>query len=505
MWTVIAFAVIIYVILWLIVLKYRKPYENIPGVSQLMPDFGKMIPYINPYTLKKIVGHGCHNSAYQLMRKLKTNVMRVTTWTQTQIFISDAEVLKEIFLKNPENFPKPQQSYKPLLLYGDNIVNSNFDVWRKHRNICQPAFHENHMRFLAEQTVISTNTLLNFWGKRGDAFDIDVETDLTNITLDVIGKVNFGYNLNVFGEDTFDASKHKMSFKNALITTVNLGLLVKGILPEWTHFAFPTVVTAYEETKSYIKDLIDSRLNSSEQKYDLLSLLIEGNIRNGELSNEDVLADSFIFLFAGHETSATTLMWCLYELAIKQRVQQKLFDEVDSILKNKDPVYEDYEKLLYLNSVVNETLRLHSAVAMIPKENLKPFKIGKHYVPAKTTLLVNVFAVHNDEKYWPNPSEFRPERFLDGTKIAPCTYLPFSFGLRKCKNATCRRQLILLGIGNKFSLVETCMILAMIVQKYEIHISKQETRVFSDEKPIDNYVVVTVKPKDLKIELRRRK
>jgi cytochrome P450 len=98
-------------------------------------------------------------------------------------------------------------------------------VWRNHRAIADPAFAEKHYVYLVDETAKSTHLMFKRWQSqiKNGRLSIDADKDMTDITLDVIGKVNFGYDLKVFGDRTFDPKTHQMTFFDALTTTSSWG------------------------------------------------------------------------------------------------------------------------------------------------------------------------------------------------------------------------------------------------------------------------------------------
>jgi cytochrome P450 len=410
--------------------------------------------------------------------------IRSTVGHETNLVVRSAEAFKEIMIRQADAFPKPLEVYGVLDLFGSNIVTTNGDPWKIHRRVCEPAFSESHMKFLAEETAKSTELMFKRFGDK--LITINAEKEMIDVTLDIIGKVNFGADLGIYTEVQYDSNVHTMSMRKALEITLSTGLLVRGVLPKWTNFLFPGTCRAVDEAGLYIRELIENKKNQSD-RFDLLSLISTANQEALELSTNEMVADSFVFLFAGHETSATNLQWILYELAMHPEIQTKVFQQVSTVLKGRDPTYDDYQTLTYVNGVVQESLRLHPPVSLVPKVAKKDVIVTGQKIRKGTMVLMDLVSVQRSTQYWDEPLQFRPERFDSSIspKITPYAYAPFSLGARKC-------------LGAHFSLVETCVILSMIVQKYEIKLPKG---VDYSKKPIEEVQVVTIKPHDLHVDL----
>ncbi|KAL0483689.1 cholesterol 24-hydroxylase [Acrasis kona] len=467
----------------------KRPYDHIPGVTQLVAGSTPLS------SLDTIYEQGIP----------KDGVMRVTACGVTRIFLSDADVIKDVALVRAKQFPKPPV-YDVLNLWGENIVSTNDDIWKKHRVVADPAFAENHMNYLVRESAQSAQLLMDRLEKANNSRKIiDASTEMQDVTLDIIGKVAFGYDLGIFAPRTAEAP-HSMTFEEALKITTTLGILVGGVLPTWMKPFFPHTVRALKETEGYMMELIKWRLsNLSENKFDLLSLLVSSNaeqIKETSLSDQELVSDIFIFLVAGHETSATSLNWLLYELALNPQIQQKMYDEVKQVLGDlsiQDMSVETYDKLQYVKHAVNETLRKHPPVSLVPKKARTDTKVGNFHVPKDTEIYFDVSHLHMMEKYWPDAKTFKPERFDPNSseyhKVKACSFIPFSIGHRKC-------------IGSKFSEIETAIIIAQFVLNYEFSLPKDDPRMNTSKVlsgDIDTEEVITRKPLHLKVEFKKRK
>lgn len=217
---------------------------------------------------------------------------------------------------------------------------------------------------------------------------------------------------------------------------------------------------------------------NTKSKKDLLAQLMENNTL---LTDDEVFSDIFIFLVAGHETTAHTLGWALRYLAFNPDKQEKLHEEARQLLNGRDPTYDDYETLVYSRCVVKETLRLVPQVPSITKYNIEDVELRGYSIPVGTTLSFAVYSLHRNEQYWDRPEEFLPERFdprIPNQKpIDPYAYIPFSAGRRAC-------------LGMKFAQVETALALAMIVKRYRIEVPKD----VSADKLFSHIQLLTLQP-----------
>jgi cytochrome P450 len=178
------------------------------------------------------------------------------------------------------------------------------------------------------------------------------------------------------------------------------------------------------------------------------------------------------------------MQWVFYELSTNPQVQEKAYEEVVRVLNGRDPTYDDYDNLIYVNGVISEALRLHPPVPFIPKMARKDTVVNGTKIPKGTKVFLDTYSVHRSPSYWTDPDKFEPDRFNTekNGKLVPFSYAPFALGARKC-------------IGSFFSQLEMMVILSKLLQKYKI-VALPET-----SNPIQDSLFVTLQPKNLHTKL----
>ncbi|CEG64279.1 hypothetical protein RMATCC62417_01282 [Rhizopus microsporus] len=224
--------------------------------------------------------------------------------------------------------------------------------------------------------------------------------------------------------------------------------------------------------------------------------MLEAEKRGEAILTEEQLRHNIAVIFlAGHETTANTLAFCLYNLAKYKHVQDKLRKEVIEILGNEPvdvtPTLEELKRMEYLNMVIKENLRLNGpADTVLPREAAEDVTLAGTFIPKGTLLNLDIGSIHRDPRVWKNPEEFIPERFGPNGEQGDhtgFTWIPFSSGSRQC-------------IGMNFSLAEQRIFLAMTLKKYEIEIPKDS--IHSDHLVFDQ--VRTRSPANLELTFKRR-
>lgn len=214
-----------------------------------------------------------------------------------------------------------------------------------------------------------------------------------------------------------------------------------------------------------IRQTLDYRIKNKIERNDFFNMMAkmyQGESKDGNtLTFNEIAANCFIFFNAGFETSSSTATFALYHLAINQTIQEKVREEVKSIVKKNDGkmTYEGIKEMKYLQMVVDETLRISGPVGIIVRVASKEYEVPKTKLVIKkgTLTLIPTFAIHNDPDIYPEPSKFDPERFTDENKLKrhPMTFLPFGDGPRNC-------------IGLRFGLMQTKIALVQILLNFRV-------------------------------------
>jgi len=192
----------------------------------------------------------------------------------------------------------------------------------------------------------------------------------------------------------------------------------------------------------------------------------------GELNADELVSNVWLMLFAGFETTAKTLAFSLYLLAKNKIIQRKAQKTVDSLLAGSVPEYKDLNKLEYIQYIAKEALRLYPTVPAYLRITTEEFEFENKVIPKDTVCLYNFYGIHrNKEFYGDDADKFMPDRWYTIDLTGPNSFMftPFGLGVRSC-------------LGKKFAEIEMCIVLTMILQRYNI--------VFADDKDYDNELAV---------------
>lgn len=393
--------------------------------------------------------------------------------TKHVILSRDNEVAEYILQKNQKNYQKSELQTKFISKYlGRGLLTANGDFWLKQRRLIQPAFHKQKMNQLVqnmEQTIVSELK--------------DLLEDKSVALFPIMNQLAF----NVVAKSLFhiSASEEKLNRLKVIITEVQEFLIKEIRLPyKGWWFKISGQIKKHKElaleSDSIIKEIIEERTKSNSKQNDLLDMLLETRYEeSGEgMSTQQLIDEIKILFIAGHETTANAMTFTLHLLGNHPEIQQKLFEELTEIESQTVDVVEQLQKMTYTSAVINESMRLYPPAWITDRENIEDDNLLGFHIKAKTLIGVSFYELHRNPKYWDNPEDFNPERFLGEQKKKSMQYFyPFGAGPRMC-----------IGLG--FAMYEMSLTLSYIIKKYKITSSKKDIQInpLITLKPLGAYV-----------------
>lgn len=377
------------------------------------------------------------------------------------VLLNSAEGVKHLLIDQAKNYVK-SRSYDGLrLVLGEGLVTSEGDYWRKQRKLSQPAFHKERLAAFAAMMVSDTRSMLDRWTREG-ATEVDMHEEMMRLTYRIVARTLCGVDVDPEA-GAARTSAHAMG--EAIATALRFAndyaeSLVR--LPLWwpspAHFRFRRAAKVLDELVLGIID--ERRRNPDGARGDLLELLMAARYDDGTGMTDRQLRDEVMtIVLAGHETTATALTWTWTLLSQHPDVARKLQAEVDAVLGDRIPTFEDVPKLRYVAMVVQESMRLYPPVWVFERQALADDVILGYAIPKGTVVAVSPYVLHRNPRYWDNPEGFDPERFSpetvaqSGDRRPKHAYLPFSVGPRQC-------------IGNSFALMEAQLVVAMTARRF---------------------------------------
>ncbi len=371
---------------------------------------------------------------------------------QPMVFLSHPQAIKEVFTASPDKFDSGRGNQLIKSLLGEkSLVLLDGKQHQRQRKLLTPPLHGDRMTSYGELICKITEKVIGNW-KIGEPFE--VRNSIQEISLGVILEAVFGLSegerydeIKQLVASILDISGSPLRAMLVFIPFLQQDL---GAWSPWGNFL---------RQQKRLDDLLyaeiqERRDNPDASREDILSLMMAARDEEGQpMTDEEMRDELMTLLVAGHETTASSLTWAFYWIHHLPEVREKLLAELDTVDISQD--LNTIAKLPYLNGVCAETLRIYPiALIAFPRIPKVPIKIMDYEYPAETQLMPCIYLTHHREDLYPEPKQFKPERFM-GKQYSPYEYLPFGGGNRRC-------------IGMAFALFEMKLVLTTVLKNLDL-------------------------------------
>jgi cytochrome P450 len=366
---------------------------------------------------------------------------------------------------------------------GINLLTDEGDSWAAHRTSLNPTFARRHLNELVDLMIDPIERITDDLADRGDDVEFDMHATMVETTLRVVANALFSQDFGPIVQSMKDLTTRGLRRTERLSRIGLLGLLPRPVYNAMTWSAFsgiPLPPPLREGQKivltldTAVNDVLDDRIAHPTESADLLNVLFQAD--NGTWPRKRIRDEALTFMLAGHETTANAMSWLWYLLAQNPHARDRMLAEIDDVLDRRRPTASDLAELPWTTACVQESQRYYSAVWMIGRKAVEHDDIDGHHIRPGTTVLVPVHEIHHDARWWPDPEEFDPARFLgDAAKQRPrSAYLPFGGGRRIC-------------IGQSFALMEMVLMAAIMSQRFTFDLVPGH--------PVELEATLTLRPK----------
>lgn len=426
------------------------------------------------------------------------------------ILVADLELLKEIQIKDFQDFTDRGllfQAKRPPSPHNKSLLQLTSTRWKEVRSVLTPSFTTNKLKMMSPGVIEAVQKLVSKIDRKAESGDeFEAGEMYAALALDVICKSAMGidYNLQDHPRHGFLVCCRLLfgcaySFIAVILTAFpGLASLLKFINMRWLRYQNNGVhpfLEVQEKCKRIVaqrqqdlslrqKDLLQLMIDAKEARMDMGSVTssqltagddneqelptAEGNdggksdtsvFKKAVLDDDDITQNAFVVLVAGFETTSNTMALVTHMLSHHPEVQEKVREELQSVLGPEEPItYSTIQKLTYMNCVIQETMRMYPpAFAFVTREAAVDKQYGKIRIPAGTAVMAAVEYIHRDPRHWDEPDKFNPDRFLPENKsrINTMAMQAFGNGPRNC-------------IGMRFAHMELRYTFAHILRKYRL-------------------------------------
>ncbi|XP_067675347.1 cytochrome P450 3A24-like [Haliotis asinina] len=427
--------------------------------------------------------------------------------------VLDPDIAREILIRDFQHFTD-----RVILDLSNYPVNKSILLekganWKRIRNIISPTFSASKLRMMCDRINQCADKLTTNFVKAAESNErIDVKGYFGAFTMDAIASTAFG--IEVDSQSDFKhvfVEEAKKFFGPGFLNPV---MMIIMIFPALIPFFRALGVSTFSKSTlkfftKVLNEMIEQRKadlrDGKTKRQDFFQLLMDAEddgtdenpnqsgSQSKKMTNDEILGQALLFFIAGYETTANTLHFVAYSLAMNPDVQQRLTEEVDTVLGDTTPDYDNIGGLKYMDHVIMETLRLYPAVTGATREATETVTIKGYTFPKGCAVVVSALAIHRDRDIYPDPHSFKPDRWDRKSEMDPMNYLPFGHGPRQC-------------LGMRLAQMEMKLALARILKQIQFE-PAEDTLASIREEDVDVFTGIfnTKKPIMLRVRVRSDK
>ncbi|CCD45419.1 hypothetical protein ACHAQE_002032 [Botrytis cinerea] len=439
------------------------------------------------------------HEGYEPFRRMNDDTIMIVSAGGNILWTCDPEIIMQVSTRR-NDFVKPTEMLDILNIYGPTITAAEGEEHRIFKKVASPSFNDKNFQSVWTGTVEQTEMMMQKWLDNGGSVS-NLNGDAAKLTLHVISKVFFGKTIKWTEDDAKPSPGHTLTYERAISTVFEYNstifLTPRPILNYSPLKIHKIAKEAFVEWRKYMEEMRDStaeHLQTHDLKEDgtLLEHFVKAGtpgLRSPELSipEDAILGNIFIFILAGHETSANIFTYAVMLLACRPDFQLSLQTDIDTLVGDRKASQwsykADFSKLMngHVGALMKETLRLYTVLPFLPKVNKtkeQTLKSGNqtHILPRDTLVMINTSATHRNPKHWseiqktagdgpPYPlSDFHPERWLQSSDSKATynppegAYVPFAEGYRSCP-------------GQRFAQAEFCAAIARLFSEFSVELA----------------------------------
>jgi len=391
----------------------------------------------------------CRLSFYERIRKEYGEIVRYRLGPRSFVLICDPVVMKEVLVTRNRDFGRSFTTRMLRDFFGDGLLISEGKNWLKDRRVIQPTFHHSQIKSYVDSFVGQTQRFIDQWKTNEQR---DALRDMQSLTMSIAAESLLGVRLAKEVEAIHQP--HELIRESFDRRMENLLIAPSRIPTSYNR----RVARANCEIVAIVDRLIEQRKASGEMGSDILSrLLLVQQEANTSMPDQLIRDQVLTFLFAGHETTASVLAWVWWLLGRHPQCEAKLHAELDAVLGDRPPTWDDIDQLPFTQKIIRETLRLYPSAYVMGRSVHHPCELGGCNIYKSDSLVFSPWLMHRDERFFDRPLEFEPDRWTDEFEqnLNQFAYFPFGVGPRKC-------------IGEVFALMESVLIVATIASQFRL-------------------------------------
>lgn len=379
--------------------------------------------------------------------------------------LNHPDLVQGVFVTDHRSFHKGPTIQATKMLLGESLLTSEGDYHQRHRRLIQPLFHREPIASHAGAMVRHATMMSDGW-RDGQSFDARAE--MAALTLAVVGEALFGIGV----------GDHRARVITGALTEA-LEIFDRVYSPLYrliVRLPSPTM-RRYRRIESQLNRVVEGMIaerRNGPRGDDVLSLLLDASENGDGMTDRQVRDEALTLFLAGHETTANALAWTWWLLSEHRDSERALHAELDHVLDDREPTFEDLPRLRYTDAVISESLRLRPPAWAIGRTAIAEHRAGEHTITKGSIVVVSPWLLHHDPRWWHDGDTFRPERWLEVDDRPRYAYMPFGAGPRAC-------------VGRPFAQTEATLVLATIARRWRLRVRPGA--------PIEPQAVLTLRPR----------
>ncbi|XP_059172326.1 probable cytochrome P450 6a14 [Physella acuta] len=411
----------------------------------------------------------------------------------------DLDILRNVMVKDFNNFVD-----RSILIVSNSPLEKglfflNGQDWRRIRHVTTPSFSTGKLKLVTDfihESSLKLSRVLEDHAREGKL--VPIKTITGQFTSEIIARTAFSLNTDCLGKADDEFTNYAKNVFKVNSKFMNLIMLIlfqarrlhTFLVKKCKLQMFDSVDGKADEyfqsiLHRTVEDRKQAELTGRKTPSDLLHNLLTAKKAGDKMaadkmddsteaagdswdripktmSYEELLGQSMLIIFAGFDTTATTLQMCCYLLAKYPDIQEKVYEEIQRVVKSDHPTYEEASQLTYMEQVINETLRLHPPAPIITRKAAETRQYNGVTIPKDAGVIIPLDLIMKDPKHFPDPEKFDPERFSDENKAArdAMSFVPFGYGPRQC-------------IGMRLAYLELKLGLVQIVRRVRFELNER--------------------------------
>jgi cytochrome P450 len=375
-------------------------------------------------------------------------------------FVNHPDTVRELFVANGRATVKGRALQRSRQLLGNGLLTSEGDQWRRQRRLVQPAFHHDAVARYGAQMVECARAHATARWRDGERVHVDRE--MAALTLTIVGRTLFGSDLRGDAGDVEAAMRDMVAqFQRRVLP----GSEILDLLPLPAN---RRGLAAMSRLDRLVRRLVlEHRAAGAAAPADVLSALLDAGMDDRQVRDEVMT-----LVLAGHETTANAMTWSWVLLSANPDERALMEAEVAAEVGIRDPVADSFVRLHRTRAVLAESLRLYPPAWSLGRRLSTDVVVDGWTLPAGSLVVGSQWVLHRDPRFWREPDEFRPDRWLDGSgrfdEAAPGqprgSWFPFGLGQRVC-------------VGEPFAWLEGVLLLAALAQRWSVDVDPGYDRV----------------------------